>query len=638
MMESEERKKLIQEASQAYYSEGTSPLSDAEFDALLEEERAENPNSPLLNIGHGYVVEKDSTPGEKYKHKYGIMGSLTKCHDYKELASSLKNSDKIAVSLKLDGLSVVLYYEDGTLYQALTRGDGITGIDITNKIQKIAPSYALLKDIEFTGAVRGEIVMPLNNFEVYSKTHIDAKNPRNTTAGLINSKDITDDLEYLEVVVYTVVGIEPKEIYMHDTAGETYQYRTPFNDYSTMYAWLSENFGDSHVVYKALFERDELGESRFNTMMDAMRAKFYGTYPADGLVLTNNKITILNHEIIYDANAFKFKAESTETVITGIEWNLSKTKYLIPTLLVDSVQLSGTTVQRCTGNNAKYLVDNGIGIGAEVEILKSGEIIPKIEKIIKPTECILPDECPECHTKLIWDGVHLKCPNPDCSDIFMQDLLVWCNYIAPTDGLGDTLKIKFFEEFGIKSIEDIYDSNTTVFSVSRGTQKSLFIDMFNKLKAGKVSIASALKALNIPRLGEATSDILAHYPEDVRLLIEQKIPDSLEYKIGMANGASIKENLWKFARLNFIYKNIDFSMTSDSSDKIKVAITGSLSISRKQFESLLNANGFVLSDITKDTKYLITDNPNSGSSKNAKADKLGIEKITESAFRAKYNL
>lgn len=250
----------------------------------------------------------------------------------------------------------------------------------------------------------------------------------------------------------------------------------------------------------------------------------------------------------------------------------------------------------------------------------------------------LPTTCPSCNSALIWDGVHLKCPNPECKDSRVQDLLVWCNNIAPTDGLGDTLRLKFLEEFEIKSIEDIYNPSTIVLSVTRGTQKSLFADMFNSLKIKKVSIVSALKALNIPRLGDATADLLSHYPEDIEKLIAGEVPDNLAYKIGDANSRSVIAHIDKFARLNYIKNNLVFIDESSNNSRIKVAITGSLSIGRKDFEKLLNEHGFILGDISKDTKYLITNTPESGSSKNAKADKLGIKKITESAFRAEYNL
>ena len=630
-MTSEERQAKIKEASQKYYTSGTSPLTDAEFDALIEEERRENPNSPLLGIGHGYDI--NLTVGQKFEHRYGTVGSLPKCHDWKEYPKNLKEN-RVCATLKLDGLSCAMYYRDGVMYQALTRGDGTIGIDITDKIHKIVPDYVSIPDKEFTGAVRGEIIMSLYNFDKYSSNHEDAKNPRNTTAGLISAKEYSDeDLAYLTVVVYSVIGIHTLNTYPMPLYS--------FSDYASMHEWLDKNF--SNVVN--METKTYYDDAEFMSDMNVLKETWYNKYPADGIVLTLNDISFVSKDvgayIKYDASAFKFKAESAETFITGIEWNLSKTKYLIPVIQVSPIQLSGATVKRCAGCNAKAVKENGWGNGARVEMLRSGEVIPYIEKTISPAEVTLPTRCPVCDTELIWEGVHLKCPNSDCSDIQIQDLLVWCNNIAPIDGLGDTLKLKFFESWadtlGMElCIETIYSIGAPL--PGDGAQYSLFIHMFDNLVHGEVSIVSGLKALNIPRLGDATAELLSHYKEDIDTLIRGEAPYNLAFKIGNANAESIIKHKDKFKRLKFIYNNIQFQDEFSNNSRIKVAVTGSLSIPRKQFEKILNDNGFVLGDINKDTKYLITDNPNSGSSKNAKADKLGVEKITEEAFRAKFNI
>lgn len=636
-MNSKERQKLIKEASQAYYSNGTSLLSDAEWDALIEEEKRENPNSPLLDIGHGYDISLNS--GEKVQHKYGIVGSLPKCHDWYEYPKHLKGV-VVCDSLKLDGLSCAMYYRNGHMYQALTRGDGTTGIDITDKIYKVVPDYIDIEDKSFTGAVRGEIIMSLDNFEEFSKLHDDAKNPRNSTAGLIGAKEVLDDLKYLNVVVYTVIGIEAISEYPFPLY--------PFTDYISMHKWLESNFSSVVDIKTNTYTQ----EVCFMHDMESLRESWYGKYPADGVVLTLNDIkfnTTSNGTYIeYTACAFKFKAESKETYITGVEWNLSKTKLLVPTMLVNTVQLSGASVSRAAGCNAKMLQDKGWGVGAKVSITRSGEVIPFIEETLESKVPELPTRCPCCDAELIWEGVHLKCPNPDCKDIQVQDLLVWCNNIAPTDGLGDALKLKFFnelhdntindgfhKEFEI-SIEGVYNYTETI--IARGAQEKLFTQMFYDLHSKKVSLVSALKALNIPRLGDATADLLSHYPEDIKKLMAGEVPDNLAYKIGNANAESVIRHIDKFKRLNYIKSNLVFDNESSNNSKIKVAITGSLSIPRKQFEQLLNDNGFILGDITKDTKYLITDNLEGNSSKNVKATKLGIEKITEVDFRAKFNL
>ena len=163
----------LMKAAQQYYSDGSSSLSDEQFDALTEQLKEQDPDNPILSqVGFGYDVNKDPTPGNKVKHKYGVAGSLSKAYNWKELNSDL-TLNEIHVSLKLDGLSTVLYYVKGHLDLALTRGDGVTGIAITDKVYRILPDN--IKDRSFTGAVRGEIIMTQENFIKFKKINTISK-------------------------------------------------------------------------------------------------------------------------------------------------------------------------------------------------------------------------------------------------------------------------------------------------------------------------------------------------------------------------------------------------------------------------------------------------------------------------------
>ena len=370
--------KRIQEASQKYYTDGTSNVSDAEFDKMLEQLRKEDPNSPLLGVGHGYDINKDSTVGERVKHKYGVAGSLDKCHSWEEIPKAFISSisDYYQVSLKIDGLSVVLYYREGKLVQALTRGGGEAGIDITPKVALILKENIKLKDETFTGAVRGEIVMSYTAFEQYQADHADAKNPRNTAAGIVNSKDVcVQDIQMLDIIVYTIVGIEP---FM--SLPEPYTY-------TDAWKWLEYNF--KNVAPHAIIP---LNASILMTQMENLQAEWYGKYPADGIVISKDELQlqtvsdIKGYAVVYPALAFKFKAESTVTKIIGIEWNLTKTKYLVPRINVETVQLSGTNVSWATGFNAQNIVKNKIKPGCLVKIMKANEIIPHITEIYDEDE------------------------------------------------------------------------------------------------------------------------------------------------------------------------------------------------------------------------------------------------------------
>lgn len=361
-----ELEKRIKAAAQAYYTDGSSELTDAKWDSLVEQLKSENPDSEILKqIGYGYSVDADTTYGKKIKHTYGLIGSLEKCRTWDEIKSQFKNNE-VDISLKLDGISVVLYYSQGKLYQALTRGDGKTGIDITDKIQIILGRNHCI-DSSFTGAVRGEIVMSFTNFNKFKELYPEAKNPRNSVAGLINSKELADELKYIDVVVYSIVGHEPNDL----------EQISKFNNIDTMRLWLYQQFIHSVQHIETLLTKSTITDDVFN-----IRDMWSDVWPSDGLVITSNQLQRIGNEVIQDSQSFKFKAETVQTEVLEVEWNMSKTRYAIPRIKIKPVQLSGTTVQYCTGYNAKYIADNHLGIGSIVEIEKRGEIIPNINEVI----------------------------------------------------------------------------------------------------------------------------------------------------------------------------------------------------------------------------------------------------------------
>lgn len=622
--------KKIKANAQKYYTDGSQELSDKEFDELVDKLRTENPDSSVLKTGWGYDVDSDTTYGQKVKHKYGEVGSLDKVHNWKELKSSLRNSE-VVTSLKLDGLSVVMYYESGQFKSAVTRGDGVTGIDITEKIG-IVLKRKTLTDTSFSGGIRGEIVMSNEKFQRYKSNHADAKNARNTAAGIINSKELSEDLDLLSVVVYKVVGGNKV-----------------FDSYSSMLSWLHSNFAD--VVDCDI---TKLFEDTLDSRMVEYKDAWYIAYPADGIVIANQmlKVSEINNEYVYDfdSQAFKFPSESKITTVKSVDWSLSKTKYMIPVINVEPVQLSGTTVQFATGFNAKYIKDHNIGPGAEIELCKANEIIPYVLNVITPSHnMLLPTHCPCCNAELIQAGVNLMCPNYKCTNYQKTDLLIWCDLLSPVEGIGDTLREKFlYEVFGdsttvdslmSRSLEDL-DIEFTMYNGS-GKQFELFKHSIYALFNRTVDSVTALQALNIPRLGLETSRKLSEYPDVIRKILKVSLGEDpvssvadLDSFIGYANANSILSHLDKFARLKYIWNRLSWSTTN--TDHIKVAITGKLSVKRSEFESELKQHGFELSSLSKDTAYLITDDPNSGSSKNIQADKYGVAKITEQDFRNKF--
>lgn len=638
MLTSLESKLML--ATQLYYQDGSSFMTDAEWDEGMRQLKELKPNSELFTLpSHGYDINKDTTYGERLPHRYYPVAGLTKAYKYDEVNKAILNKPIISISAKLDGMSVALYYIDGKLDKALTRGNYTSGIDITDKVLSIIGNHLKIDD-NFTGGVRGEIIMSKSNYEKYCEYHVDAKNPRNVVAGIINSKGVSSDIRYLDIIVYTVLGDES-----HSVIG------SKMND---IVYFLTSNFT---MVAPYEFIKQPGADNYFD-VMQSYRDKWVNEYPyeIDGVVVTSDITADESYRIGYVSQAMKFQSESATSEVIDVEWTMSKIHYAIPRVKINPVELDGTTVQYATGFNAQYIQENKIGPGAVVEISKHGEIIPNIDTILTPAnaDSYVPDICPDCGEPLSWEGVHLKCTNIYCGNAVLQDVLAWLNYLVPMDNFGDKLRIKYLTQYlgdditveSIMQSNKLKDLSKMKGSINKLMQKQmvLFIDMLDRLYHSRFSVESVILALNIPRLGDITARKIAD-ANIFKIIVDAyksgKFYD-LDFKlnlvapiVGNANTDSLYRNAYKLDRIAYIYDRINWN-TATTEFKGKVAITGKLSVKRDVFEKELKSAGWVLGEISKDTKYLITDNPNSSSSKNKKADQWGITKITEADFRSNF--
>ena len=394
----------------------------------------------------------------------------------------------------------------------------------------------------------------------------------------------------------------------------------------------------------------DLNEDEFlNEMMLRLKDKWYGIYPCDGIVAALDDLDVSGDIINYQSVAFKFKAESKETFVTDIDWNLSKTGFLIPRINFEPIELSGATVQWCAGHNAENIHQIKIGVGSRIRVTRSNEVIPYLEEVITEESYQLPRICPSCGSTLVMNGVHLQCPNRECKNTDIQDALIWMTNIAPVDGLGDTLKLRYLGELLGEdniSVESIYKHGPIKFTDSPYVKQTLFNETFNRLFTDQIRLDSAILALNIPRFGDITASKLAKYSEEIQKCFIDGIKvsglEQIKYRtvlqsIGDANYKSLENNEYKINRLNLVKDQIIWKDESAGDFKGEVCITGKLSVKRSVFEEELRQAGYVaIGSVKKDTKYLITDNPNSGTSKNKAADKYGIPKVTEKEFRSHY--
>lgn len=350
---------VIKANAESYYTNGTQTLSDDVFDAVVDKIHEENTESEILTTGWGYKVDTE----DKVRHKYCHIGSLNKMKDVNDVKKHFGYCN-IAISAKLDGLSCVLYFEKGHLIKAVTRGDGEYGLDITDKVKVIRGCPKTSIDSKFTGAVRGEIFMTPSEFKRFKKKYPNVKNARNSTAGIINQKELNEDFNYLDLFVYTVVASEST---------------TKTTDVKVLYNFLKKNF--EQIVPYIITENDSTLTYEY---LESIKNEFEKQVTVDGLVLTSDFVPYDENTkcFKYDQVAFKFQDEIKITKVKFIEWTMSKHGAYIPVVVIEPIELEGTTVKRVTGYNAKWIKDMKIESDKYVAVRKSNCIIPQIMEVI----------------------------------------------------------------------------------------------------------------------------------------------------------------------------------------------------------------------------------------------------------------
>ena len=649
-MKIEELEKLIPMYAKAYY-EGAEIISDEKFDALVDELREKKPESVILSTpGWGYVQT-----GKKARHGYQIVKSLDKVKTYAELPQRFKEVKGAYLSPKLDGISCMTYFKEGKLIQAITRGDGEEGKDITEKLRAIIGSE--IKDISFTGGVRGELIISKANWEVIKEKYPEYINARNLCSGWMGSDDRSiEELKLIDYVVYKVIGQENTE--------------TPFTNKGDIIKWLANNFSKT-IPHESLRDVDCLPNDGFDNYEDGSAGymkKAFDDYSKmgfelDGVVISVPEVVYSSSGFyyIYDEIAYKFQAEIKEALVKQINWEMSRTQRYIPVVEIEPMFLSGATITNITGNNAKYLVDNGIGAGAKIEICRSGEVIPKHMDTLEMADPNLPTKCPHCGADLQWVGVDLKCVAEDCSNVTESDLKIWCETIGETDGFAWVLMKKYLDEFKVSSIDTLYEKKLEIIrymELKKSVTDKKALDFFDKLFVESIDVEKALRALNIPRLGNSSSKAIGKNETlynrlknfavygvvapsgdstgayDDTTANRNDLEDNLLQLLGQATTKSIMTSS-KLSNLRYVGDRVAFKEQRSADEITYIAITGGLeTMKRDAFVKYIEDFGYEMVSNLKKCKYLITNNPNSGSSKNKEAEKYGIELITEKDFLA----
>lgn len=629
---------ILNKASQAYYDHASEIMSNYEYDRLYDELEALEKesgivmsNSPTRNVG--YTVQSE-LPKERHASR---MLSLDKTKDRDELRAWLGGHEAL-LSWKLDGLTVVLTYEDGELAKAVTRGNGDVGEVITENA-KVFRNVPLRISHKGHAVVRGEAVIKYEDFEKINEAIDDAdakyKNPRNLCSGSVRQLNSKVTAER-NVNFYAFTLSEAPDV---DVKGSR----------ENQMLWMKEQ-GFDVVDYVKVDESNLLAaiddyESRIPTF----------EIPSDGLVLTLEDLAYASTlgttaKFPRDAIAFKWRDQQAETILREIEWSPSRTGLLNPVAIFDSVELEGTTVSRASVHNINIMEEMQLGIGDKITVYKANMIIPQIgDNLTRSGKIEIPCTCPVCggETRIEQEAGTkvLKCLNPECLAKQVKRFSLFVSRDAMNmEGLSEQTLLKFIGMGFIRSFPDIFDlaEHRDAIVELEGFGEKSYDNLIKSIETARhTTPARILMSLGIPGVGVATSKMIAkacrNKMEDIVNLDSESLTDIegigsvmaadyLEF-FGDEENRSMVERLVSKLDIDESYEEAGTGLAGQV-----FVITGSLEqfSNRKALKEAIEAQGGkVAGSVSGSTNYLITNNPNSGSSKNKTARELGVEIITE---------
>ena len=599
----------ILENTNNYYN-GKTCVPDEVFDKWIEELRAIDPTNPILtSVGWGYDVTTCNL--QEYPHLNYLAGIANKPRVAK---TEILPSGKVKTP-KMDGGSAELQYVDGKLMRALTRGNGEVGLDCTSKMIH-AQGVIVDLGIKYTGNVVGEFVISDEDLPSFTES----TSQRNVPNGLLSRNYASpEDCSKFSFIAYKV------------GKSTTHQFKSRIEILDFL-----KNLGFLAVSYI-------IGAIPYQEAIDRLRLIGGKHYLLDGIVCDSTEIIMQPSGVItyVDEVAYKTVNETAHVKVKRIDWNLTRTGKLVPTVVTESVLLSGANVSRALGHHAKNILESGIDAGATIEIVRSGEVIPYIYGVDSPVEVKLPQVCPECGAPLTWSGVNLVCRNPECSGQNYSNLYHWISNLANTDNLGGSLISAFIEFYDISEIPDFYkDYDLEVMSNMDGIGSAkikVLKQALDNLKKPH-SIENYLIALNIPGLSWESARKIVDGTSIRAEIAESYFSDEFEMQIRYLKGVNqpTKDNLlknWGKIVDTYQYMNIEEPQAEDSSEddnRIKVCITGKLEFGTKSKFYQKYSDKIVEADV-KSCDYLIA-NADKGSSKYKTAEKLGKTIITEEDF------
>lgn len=632
----------LREASRAYYQEDREIMSNVEYDALydtlsaLEKETGiVLADSPTVNVGYEAV---EQLPKEEHERP---MLSLDKTKEREALREFIGEHPTL-LSWKLDGLTIVLTYENGELIKAVTRGNGIVGEVITNnaRVFKNIP----LK-ISFKGrlVLRGEAIITYSDFEKINETIGDAdakyKNPRNLCSGSV--RQLNNEITAKRNVRFYAFSL---------VSAEGVDFR---NSREVQFRWLNEQ-GFEVVEYRKV-----TAETLDEAMDYFAEAVTTNDFPSDGLVALYDDITYgeslgTTAKFPRNAMAFKWADEMRDTRLLEIEWSPSRTGLINPVAIFEPVELEGTTVSRASVHNISIMKELKLGIGDTIRVYKANMIIPQIaENLTGSGNAPIPHTCPACGQETVVkkenDVECLFCVNPGCPAKKIKSFGLFTSRDAMNiDGLSEATLEKFIARGFIHDFGDIFEISRykdEIVEMEGFGQKSYDNLMESLERAKETTLPRVIYSLGIANIGLANAKVICrHFDNDLDRIRHASLEEVSDID---TIGPVIAGNLVAYFRdedndrrldhlMSFLHIQEDSPKQEQIFEGMNFVITGSLvhfgnrSEAKELIESL---GGKVTGSVTKKTNYLINNDIQSNSSKNKKARELGIPILSEEDFR-----
>lgn len=629
--------KLLNEASESYYQNDNEIMTNYEYDKLYDElVELENKtgiklaNSPTQKVG--YTVLSDL---KKVKHETKML-SLDKTKEISKLKSWLGEQYGL-LSWKLDGLTIVLNYDKGELVQAVTRGNGEIGEDITHNA-KVFKNIPLKINFDSELVLRGEAVIGYKDFKKINDNLSEDeqyKNPRNLCSGTVRQLN-SEIAAKRNVMFYAFTLVK---------ANKDFQ-----NLKSNQLDWLKELGFDTVEYKKVTVDNIEKTVEWFESEIKN------NDFASDGLVLTYDNIEYSQNlgstsKFPRDSIAFKWADEMAETTLIDIEWNTSRTGRINPVAIFESVELEGTTVNRASLHNLSILEQLNLRIGDRIKVYKANMIIPQIAENCSLKK-IVPDKCPICGEEAEIRQIHeekvLYCTNPNCKAQLIHSLEHYTSRDAVNiDGLSEATLEKFVENGFIENYTDIYTLSKYEEDIKtmEGFGEKSYNNLISSIEKSKhIQLPNFIYALGINNVGLSNAKLLCRkYNHDINKIINASEEELISID---GFGEIIAHEIYKYFHnqknidlLNKVLTYLDIEINEQEEIKIldgkTFVITGTLNTfnNRKQLQTKIeDLGGKVTSTVSNKTSYLINNDNTSSSSKNKKAKEFNIPIITEEEF------